>query len=244
MSLLSQIGDIASNPSLGLARQVGHLFFPREYKLLSSDKSVEVKIDTVTTERHESTLSITKYAVEQGADMSDHFVVNPTVFNLSGAVSDISDNEIVDFALTGLAKKAFDGASGLFDENSNGADEEESGTRSQLAWKELVALQQSGLFIDFNSQLSLYKNMLITRLSVVQDKTTARAIFFDMTLEQILISELEVVKGKGIFKSGDPSKGKADTPARNSDITQKGKKSGAAVTPKTGLAQVTDFFLK
>ena len=175
--------------------------------------------------------------------MSDHFTVNPTVFNLSGVISDISGNEIIDFALTGPVKGAFAGVTGLFDKNSSGDDEEESGTRSQLAWRELEALQQSGLFVDFNSQLKLYKNMLITRLSVVQDKTTSRAIFFDMTLEQILISELEVVKGKGIFKSGDPTKGKADTPARNADITQKGKKVGANVTSQTGLAQVTDFFL-
>ena len=83
---------------------------------------------------------------------------------------------------------------------------------------------------------------MITRLSVVQDNTTAKALFFDMTLEQILISELEVVKGKGIFKSADPSKGKADTPARNADVTQKGKKVGANVKPKTGLARAADFF--
>lgn len=243
MSLLSQIGDITSVPSLGLARQVGQLFFPREYRLLSSDKTVEIKIDTVMNERHESALTISKYAVEQGADMSDHFIVNPTVFNLTGVISDISSNEIIDYALTGAAKKAFTGATGLFDENSDGNEEEESGTRSQLAWKELVSLQQSGLFVDFNSQLALYKNMMITRLSVSQDNSTSNAIFFDMTLEQVLIAELEVVKGKGIFKSADPSKGKADTPARNADVVQKGKKAGVTQAPQTGLARAADFFL-
>jgi len=227
MSLLGQIGDIVSNPSIGLARQVGQLFFPREYKLLSSDKSVEIKIDTVTEEKHESSLAITRYAVEQGADMSDHYIVNPVVFNLSGIISDISSNEIIDFAVPSFITNLFD-------------DEEESGTRSQLAWRELVSLQQSGLFIDFNSQLVLYKNMLITRLAVVQNKTSSKAIHFDMTLEQVLVAELEVVKGEGVFSSEDPTKGKEDTPARNETITQKGKQAGTA--QKTGLARVADFF--
>ena len=85
--------------------------------------------------------------------------------------------------------------------------------------------------------------MMITRLSVSQDKETSNAIFFDMTLEQVLISELEVVKGKGIFQSANPFKGKADTPARNADVVQKGKKTGTTQEPKTGLARVADFFL-
>lgn len=228
MSLLSQIGDIASNPSIGLARQVGQLFFPREYKVLSSDQSVEIKIDTVTAERHESSLSITRYAVEQGADMVDHYSVNPVSFNLSGVISDVSSNEIIDYAIPSLAS-AF------------GTDEEESGTRSQLAWKELVALQQSGKFVDFNSQLKLYKNMMITRLSVTQENTTSRAIFFDMTLEQIRTAELEVVNGAGVFSIAGSSKGKADTPIRNASLVQKGRQAGTT-QDKTGLAKATDFF--
>ncbi len=244
MSLLSQLGQLASTPTIGLARQVGQLFFPREYKILSSDKTVEIKIDTVVEERHESTLTISKYAVEQGADMADHYIVNPAIFNLTGVISDISSNEAIDYALTGLAKHTVDSVSGLFNENSGGKDEEETGTRSQLAWKELKALQRSGVFVDYNSHLNLYKNMLITHLSVAQEKSTSQVIVFAMTLEQVFIAELEVVKGSGVFKSANKDKGKADTAIRNGSITQKGIVQGVKEKQKTTLAHTADFFLK
>lgn len=220
MSLLSQLGDIT--PSIGLARQVGQLFFPREYKLLSDD--AEIKIDTVIKETHASSLSLTKFAVEQGADMSDHYVVNPVVFSLSGVISDISSNEFIDFALTGLAKKAVDSVTGLFGDDK---DTEETGTKSQLAWKQLKALQQSGDFITYTSNLEVYENMLMTNLTTSQDTTTSKAIYFDMTLEQVLIAELEVVEGKGVFTSADETKGNPSTKDKMSDVTQKGKKVGA-----------------
>lgn len=228
MSLLTQFGDI--RPSIGLGRQVGQLFFPREYKLLTEES--EIRIDTVLSEIHNSSLSLTKFAVEQGADMSDHYVVNPIIFNLVGVISDISSNEFIDFALTGLAKKAVDSVIGLL---GDGADTEESGTKSQLAWKQLKALQQSGEFITYNSNLEVYENMLITNLSVKQNSETSRAITFDMTLEQVLIADLEIVKGQGIFSSLDPSKGNPSTKDKMGDATQKGKKIGTSV-PKESSA--------
>jgi len=195
--------------------------FPREYKLLTEDS--EIKIDTVLSEGHSSSLSLTKFAVEQGADMSDHYVINPVVFNLTGVISDISSNEFVDFALTGLAKKAVDSVVGLFGEDE---DTEESGTKSQLAWKQLKALQQSGEFIIYNSNLEVYENMLITSLTVKQNSETSRAINFDMTLEQVLIADLEVVKGQGVFTSPDATKGNPSTKDKMAEVTQKGKKQG------------------
>lgn len=220
MSLLKQFGDLYP-PSVGIARQVGQLFFPKDYKLLSEDG--ELVIDTVVSEGHASSLSLTKFAVEQGADMSDHYVVNPTIFNLSGIISDISSNEFIDFALTGLAKKTIDTAVGLLGDDK---DTEETGTKSQLAWKQLKALQQSGQFITYNSNLEVYENMLITSLTTNQDANTSRAIYFDMTLEQVLIADLEVIQGKGTFTSSDPTKGNPSTVDKMSDVTQKGKKTG------------------
>lgn len=226
MALLSQLGTLFENPNLGLARQVGQLLFPREYKISSDD--VDVKIDTVISESHESVLNITKYAVEQGADMSDHYVVAPVVFSLSGAVSDISSNEIIDFALTGLASKAFNSVTG-----------QTSGTKSQLAWEQLKALQQSGEFITYVSNLEVYESMLITRLSVKQDVSSSQAIFFDMTLEQVLTADIEVITGVGVFSSLDPTKGKPETKDRMSDLVSGGKKSGV---DKTFLSSFTDSF--
>ena len=231
MSLLSQIGDNFRNPTLGLARQVGQLFFPREYMIESDD--VEIKIDTVISERHESTLSITKYAVEQGADMSDHYVVAPLIFNFTGLISDIYSNEIIDFALTGAAGAAADllGINKLLGRTS--------GSKSQLAWEQLKDLQQSGQFITYVSNLEVYENMLISRLSVNQDATTSQAIVFEMTLEQVLTADIEVVKGEGKFASSDVTKGKKETQTRMSKITANGKKSGES---KTFAASFLDRF--
>ena len=219
MSLLAQIKDIGVD--IGLARQVGQLLFPREYKLVTDD-AVEFKIDTVLEESHESTISITNYAVEQGADMADHYVVNPAVFNMTCLISDITTNEFIDFGLGGIAGQA--------------VGQTVTGTRSQLAYDDLKSIQQSGAFISYESNLELYENMLISNLRVNQDKSTSKAIFFSLTLTEVFIAESETVAGQGIFSLPNSDKGNPSTKDKMASVTQKGKKKATEATDKASSA--------
>lgn len=237
MSLLTQIGQVIENPSIGLASQVGQLFLPAREYFIKTQEGRDFKIDTVQEERHDSSITLSKYASENGADMTDHFVVNPVIFNLTGVISDISSNEFIDFDLTGPLKKAVDTISDYFTD-ADGSKAEESGSKSQLAWKGLKAIQTSGVLVAYRSNLETYENMLITQLTVRQDVDSSRKIVFDMTLEQVLRADLETTtiagtengNKSGNYTSSNPDKGNPSTPNKMAETVEKGIKNGTTTT--------------
>lgn len=140
-----------------------------------------VALDAVLEEYHTNDMLVTKNPVEYGADVTDHAIVQPKRLNLRAVVSDTP----LGTASLGVI---IDNASNLF-----GSSTSDSQTRSTTAYNALLALQAAREPIDVQTKLRLYRNMLITNITVGQDKDTSREVQLDITLEEIVIVATEVV---------------------------------------------------
>jgi hypothetical protein len=140
-----------------------------------------IALDAVLEEFHTNDVLVTKNPVEYGADVTDHAIVQPKRLNLRAVVSD-----------TPLGTAAFgvivDNASRLFGRSTS-----DSQTRSTTAYNALLALQAAREPIDVQTKLRLYSNMLITNITVGQDKDTSREVQLDITLEEIQIVATELI---------------------------------------------------
>lgn len=172
MALLNEIGAGLGN--LGIARQVGRLFFPRQYKL------GDIEIDTNLNESHSATAQVTQYPVETGGNMADHIVIDPITLNINGAVSDIASNEFLDYGLVGLGKEIVNFLPGG-----------DSLTRSQTAWAQLRLAQTNRELLTVQTGLMVYQNMYIVALTSTQDKDTSQMLTFQATLQEVLSIEFD-----------------------------------------------------
>lgn len=224
MSLLNQIGDLGSlGGSIGLASQVGQLFFPREYKIGSID------IDTVLSESHTSTAEVTRYPTELGVQITDHLQMAPYTVTINALVSDIAGNEFADFGMVGMAKDAYDAVSGLFSESTDKGSAEEDLTRSKEAWAQLQAVQEYGVKMELVTNLRTYENMVITSLACTQDKDTMMIIDFTITLTEIVTVDFLKLSG-GLNTS--TSKPETETAKNNQPTDDRVAKSDSATTKK------------
>ena len=153
-----------------------------------------ISLDSVLLESHSSEIQLTKNPIELGADITDHAIISPKIINIRAVVSD-SPLGVAAFA------QIVDSITGLF-----GSSTSANVTRSQQAYTALVALQEAREPIVLTTRLSVYENMIITGISVDQDKDTSRAVFIDMTLEQVIITESAVVNVSEDNLSGDTKK--------------------------------------
>jgi len=229
MSLLNQVGDLGTiGGSIGIANQVGQLFFPREYKI------GDIKIDSIISESHQSTADVTRYPTEAGVNITDHVTVAPYTVTVNGIVSDIASNEFGDFAMVGVAKEAFASIGGLFS-GSEGekSDDSASLTRSQEIWRQLQSVQASGQPILFHSQLRDYENMVITSLSCTQNKDTKMIVDFTMTLTQIVVIDFLAVDSKGLTIVNSPetetAKNNGSTDDKLKPASDSGVKKGSSI---------------
>ncbi len=141
-----------------------------------------VQLDAVITESHNNTIRLTKNPVEFGVDITDHAVIEPKKLVINAEVSD-----------TPLGVAAFteivDLVTGLF-----GTATTDNITRSNAAYNALVLLQETREPIEVQTRLRLYKDMIITGISTTQDKDSSRIVNMIISLEEVLITESEVVQ--------------------------------------------------
>ena len=141
-----------------------------------------IELDAVLSETHNNQVRLTKNPVELGADITDHAIVEPKRINIVAQVSD-----------TPLGAAAFgqivDLVTGLF-----GTSTSQNITRSNAAYNAIVQLMEQREPIEVQTKLKLYQNMVITNLSTAQDKDSSRAVLMTLSLEEVLISESEIVK--------------------------------------------------
>ena len=119
-------------------------------------------VDGFLTEEHTLRLSKTSYPVESGQSLTDHAVIEPRTLKLEGWVSDL------------LAPAGEAGAS-----------------RGLEAWQRITELMESREPILVVTTLGVYENMLITSVKAPVDRTTGRALQFEMELEEVLFRALE-----------------------------------------------------
>lgn len=141
-----------------------------------------IELDAVISETHTNQIRLTKNPVELGADITDHAVIEPKKINIVAQVSD-----------TPLGTAAFgqivDLVTGLF-----GTATTTNITRSNAAYNAMVQLMEEREPIEVQTKLKLYQDMVITSLSVTQDKNTSRIVLMNISLEEVLITESQIVK--------------------------------------------------
>ena len=141
-----------------------------------------IQLDAVLSESHNSAIRITRNPVEFGADITDHTVIEPKKLSI---IAEVSDTPLGVAAFTQIV----DLVTGLF-----GSSTVSNLTRSNAAYNALVQLQESREPIEVQTRLKLYKDMIITGIDVTQDKDSSRIVNMNMSLEEILITESEVVE--------------------------------------------------
>ncbi len=141
-----------------------------------------IELDAVLTETHSNQVRLTKNPVELGADITDHAIIEPKRINI---VANVSDNPL------GVAAfgQIVDLATGLF-----GTSTSQNITRSNAAYNAMVQLMEQREPIEVQTKLRLYENMVITNLTTTQDKDTSRIVSILLTLEEVLITESQIIK--------------------------------------------------
>lgn len=185
-----------------------------------------IELDAVITEAHSNVVTLTKNPVELGADISDHAIIQPKVLNITAQVSD-----------TPLGAAAFgqilDTVTGLF-----GSSTTQNLTRSNAAYNAMVQLMETREPISVQTKLKLYQDMIITNLSVTQDKDSSRIVMFNLTIEEVIITESKIIKlTEAELQAGSPRE-------QATSAEEKGRQT--AVTPsdttnKSVLKTVLDW---
>ena len=182
-----------------------------------------IVLDAYIEEIHSNKLDVTENPVELGANITDHAIILPKEVQLTVAVSD-----------TPVGFLAFDAAV-LNIANTFNPD---SKTRSQQAYAEILELQESRQFIDIQTGLKEYKNMLMIGFDVAQDKDTARTIEAVLTFKEVLVVKTEdlnlekdQLKGDSATKQGEG----AEIPGRKNQTSPTNQEGGSV------LKFITDF---
>ena len=142
----------------------------------------DIQLDAVISESHTNEVSLTSNPVEIGAEITDHAVVQPKRLNILAEVSDTP---------MGLAAfgQIVDSVTGLF-----GTSTTDNITRSNAAYNALIQSQEEREPIEIQTKLKLYTNMIITNVSVQQDKNTSRIVRMSIDVQQVIITQSEVVQ--------------------------------------------------
>lgn len=154
-----------------------------ENLFIRSKKSIGgIELDAVISETHNNQVRLTKNPVEFGADISDHAIIEPKRVSI---VAQVSDTPLGAAAIGQI----IDLVSGLF-----GTSTSQNLTRSNIAYNAIVQLMEQREPIQIQTKLTLYTDMIITSLSVTQDKDTSRVVLMNISLEEVLISESQILR--------------------------------------------------
>ena len=149
-------------------------------------------VDGFLAEEHKIRLSKTSYPVEStGLPLTDHAVIEPRTLKLDGWVSDLLPS---------------------IDQGNPSA------SRGRVAWQQVYELMQTREPVTVVTTLGTYTDMLITSATAPVDRTTGRALRFDLELEEVLFRDLEptmgrVVVGPAQDRVQEVDRGRVSTPA-------------------------------
>lgn len=172
-----------------------------------------IKIDGVLEEAHQNSVKITQYPVEFGAEIADHAIIEPKVLTIKGIVTNTPNG------FAGLSA-AVNNAAGFF--GSSGSQK----TRAQLAYTELLELMEKRDLVEVQTGLTLYENLVITQFSANQDKDLANVLIFDMTLQEVILTESETVSlGAATVTTQKPTVQKGPVPTKTPTPTSNANQS-------------------
>ena len=198
-----------------------------ENLFIRTEKSIGgIQLDAVISESHVNEVSLTSNPVEFGAEITDNAVVQPKQINILAEVSD-----------TPLGVAAFgqivDLVTGLF-----GTSTSENITRSNAAYNAVIQLQEEREPIEIQTKLRLYTDMVITKVTTIQDKDTSRIVRMSIDLQQVIITQSEIVQlSEDQLRAG--SAREQASPAEKSGRKEAAEPSAA--TNKSVLKTVIDW---
>ena len=154
-----------------------------ENLFIRTEKSIGgIQLDAVISESHTNEVSLTSNPVEFGAEITDNAVTQPKKVNILAQVSDTP---------MGLAAfgQIVDLVTGLF-----GTSTTDNITRSNAAYNAIIQLQEEREPIEIQTRLKLYTDMVITKVTTIQDKDTSRIVRMSIDLQQVIITQSEIVQ--------------------------------------------------
>lgn len=176
--------------------------------------NVTIELDAVLNENHSSKVRVTSNPVELGADITDHKITEPKELNILGVVSDTP------IGIINATGQIIDNTTSLFGSSSSS-----NVTRSTQAYLAIEQLQQANELIEIQTNIKLYTNMIITNLSLVQDKDSSRIVLMNISLKEIIIVESETIEiGANQLEEGT-------TTIQSSSTSQRGRQEPIVPTP-------------
>jgi len=137
-----------------------------------NDKYME--IDAAVLEDHAASVRFTEHPVEFGAKISDHGIIQPRTYTLSGRVATISMSDARS-AKTGPYSPAF------------GDVLRGSLNRPPLAWEKLQDLMFARNIVTVESNLKVYENLVLESISTEQNWQTSRVLDFEATFRELFV---------------------------------------------------------
>ncbi len=146
---------------------------PRDaIRLPQSDGSFsDFTFDAVISEQHSQRLQVTENPIETGVNVADHCFVDAQELQLVASVSDVKMPN---------AASGYDSAAG----RSNYAYQKLANLQNQLAQNQLQP------FV-IRTSVKTYKNMVMTEIQMMRDKTTPRLGRFQMSFKQVIIVDTQ-----------------------------------------------------
>jgi hypothetical protein len=196
-------------------------------------------VDASIKETHTRKSAPTKFPIENGANVSDHIIIEPFSLELVGIISDYPLSLLSSLVSTGLTAvlppvgiQALAAGAGLYSALTS------SKSPSVAAYTQLLSLQDAKMPFDVLTTLNRYTNMYISSLTVPRDVSNSNILEFTVNLEQLIIVSPATVN---ITIFGDP-----DTAASQADLGEqqansqvlKGLKSGIGFTT-SGIKSIT-----
>jgi len=146
------------------------------------------EFDAVLEDTLDASIQLTGYAIESGARVSDHRIINPIKWTMTGAVSNNPlRTQITDFlggAISNLTDNPLAATvAGLAAGFLSGS----SDTRSSTTLSFLISLMFSGEPFDVDTGDLQLKNMVITRISRGKDPSNETGLIFVAELQELII---------------------------------------------------------
>lgn len=152
-----------------------------------------IVIDATLSETHNFSATATDFPVETGFSISDNIINSPKEYSLEGLISDdpvdILQRGVVERTVGWIIPEELQGKI-----NQNVLDNSTTGKPSLANFIQLEEIFDKKLPVQIQCDLKLYKNMVMTSLSVPRSTHTYRALRFSATFKQIIIVDVEYVK--------------------------------------------------
>lgn len=126
-----------------------------------------IQVQVIVDEKTTDTLTVTKQPVQQGASITDHSYLEPTVFS---ATAFFKDNSL---SLLGELNSFTSPSTGL-----------------AKIYQSLLTLQSSRAPFNIVTPKRIYSSMLMTALSQTTDKNTENCLSVSMSFQQIIIVDV------------------------------------------------------